>query len=134
MRDLSTGGTPLGARIGDIGRRADRAAALRDRLARRVARRAWAGRALLAAVGLVVMLGGPAYASALAYPDPDLTTVDGVCEIEIEGVIDTAGGTWSTTSGTIVCDVHDDLVNSLMVLSALFSFGIGFAVLTVALR
>jgi len=129
MRDVSGSGTALGARIGDIGRSAARAADRRDRLARRVARRSWAGRALLAALCLVWLTAAP----ALAYPGTD-TTVDGVCEVEIEGVIDTAGGTWSTTTGTIICDIHDELVNALMVLSAVFAFGIGFATITVAVR
>lgn len=79
------------------------------------------------------MTAGPAYAVTALYPDPNLTTTDAECFGTLEGLIDTTGGTWSGDL-VLICDVHDDLVVGLMVLCALWSFGIGFAVVTVALK
>jgi len=71
-------------------------------------------------------------ASASAYPGTD-TTVDATCEATLEGLIDTTGGTWSGDL-VMICDIHDDLVISLMVMVGLLSFGVGFGVVTVAIK
>lgn len=76
----------------------------------------------------LLLIGSP----ALAYPGAD-TTVDETCEATLEGLIDTGAGTWSG-SLVMICDVHDDLTDSITILMALLVFAIGFSIVTVALR
>jgi hypothetical protein len=72
-------------------------------------------------------------APALAYPDVDLTTTDAECFATLEGLIDTTAGTWSGDL-VMICDVHDDLVVGLMVLSGVMMFAMGFGIVTVVMK
>lgn len=99
--------------------------------------------AALLVCGVMLVSASPAW----AYPGTD-TTVDAECYLDtIEGseswlhsaddtvpVPPSAGDQNIELHLVFVCDVHDELVNALMVLASVVVFGVGFAVVTVAVR